>query len=321
MCVILQVCKGDTYMAKLWLTEQLDRQPFSYQQDKVQSIFSTIDKDKAKLQSYWASHPDAYQSMVVHNDRRHLQCALSFLALEDRTTMDMIPTAQKNEIDKLIEEEKIKKARAYQEACEYVHRCALGIEKDMKNCGLEANLLIKAHSILCSYDAENYRSKARPRFRNADDGLIIIGRGTFNPVDGDLVDLRMERLFSLYNIEWYHEPALIKGVKFLVEYIRIQPHLDGNKRVALMALNFVLEKEGYPSIYLDGSQYEEFVQLVDQCLLSRDITPLVLMLASIVERVQQSLQSKIILYRTTRKIERLEHYEEPIEQESDDFVY
>ena len=109
MCVILQVCKGDTYMAKLWLTEQLDRQPFSYQQDKVQSIFSTIDKDKAKLQSYWASHPDAYQSMVVHNDRRHLQCALSFLALEDRTTMDMIPTAQKTKSINSLKKKKSKK--------------------------------------------------------------------------------------------------------------------------------------------------------------------------------------------------------------------
>lgn len=289
-----------------WLTENLDRTPFSYNLEKLTDNLSAIDSKRNELNEYWKTHPELHKSFIVDNDRRHLQCALSFLGLEDNEQMDIIPTSSKNEYEQMIEDEKLRKAHAYREACEYVHRCALNIEPGMENCGLEADMLIKSHSMLCSYDSDNYRQKARMRFRNEDDGLIIVGRGVFNPVEGDLVDIRMQRLFELYNCEWYNEHPIVKGTKFLLEYIRIQPHLDGNKRVALMALNFILERDGYPSIYLDSNQYDTFIKIHQDALLSRDITQLCKMLTLNIFKAQRSLQNKIILHRTERKLERME---------------
>ncbi len=292
-------------MAK-WLTENLDRMPFYYNKEVLNPILKDLDDKKAEIVSYSTSHPEFYNQHILNNKKRQLESALSFLGFEDHAVIDAVPTTQKTPIEKEIEEDNIKKVEAYSKASEYIHRCALNTEVGMENCGLEAEMLIKSHSILCSYSTDAARLKSRPRFRNENDGLIIVGGGVFNPVEGDLVKDRMERLFTLYNIDWYNDPALIKGTKFLIEYIRIQQHLDGNKRVALMALNFVLERNGYPCIYLHNQQYDKFIQELHNSILQRDITPLCLLFTQNIQSRQNAIIHNIVLYRTQKKLEKLE---------------
>lgn len=305
-------------MAKRWLTEALDRTDFNTEGiEQISSNLKKIEFQRKQLNGYFSTHPQAYQKIVVNDNERFLRCAISFLGLEDHNdVIGITPVSQQNENQKEEEAENIRKIRAYSDACTYIHRCALNLEKGMENCGIEANMLIKAHSILCSYDGESYRKNARSRFRNEDDGLIIIGRGIFNPVPGDLVQPRIDRLFLMYNNDWYNENTLVKGVKFMLEYIRIQPHLDGNKRVGLMALNFILEKDGFPAIYLSNKEYDEFVSLVEDCIVSRNITPLVGLVSKYVTKAQNSYYDEILLYRINKKINRLEGKNEPFEDTS-----
>lgn len=271
---------------KRWLTEELDRKPYKCDLAKLEKIFGEIADSKTKVERYFEVHPKAKKAIVTDEKRkkRFRDSALSYLALESGDEIDIVPSKDKTEFEIEEESKEMEKVLSYGEACEMVHNAAMD-----KDCWLDDNLLIKAHTKLFEKDPErlNY---VRYRFRNEKDPVLLVGQGYFNPVEGELVAPRMNMLFIDYNNTWYEDHPIVKGAKFVTEYVRIQPHLDANKRTALMALNFILEKSELPDIYINQSQAERFFEALKTGMLDRDVTDLANLIA---ENVQLRYNTRI----------------------------
>lgn len=271
---------------KRWLTEDLDRKPYNCNLKKLEKIFGEIADAKTKVERYFEVHPKAKKSIVTAEKRkkRFRDCALSYLALESGDEIDIVPSKDKTEFEIEEESKEMAKVLSYGEACEMVHNAAMD-----KNGWLDDNLLIKAHTKLFEKDPERLNF-VRYRFRNEKDPVLLVGQGYFNPVEGELVAPRMNMLFMDYNNAWFKDHPIVKGAKFVTEYVRIQPHLDANKRTALMALNFILEKNGLPDIYINQSQAERFFEALKTGMLDRDVTDLANLIA---ENVQLRFNTRI----------------------------
>ena len=232
-------------MAKEWLDFKTDQKPYFYQHEVLENVLNEIEAKKNSIEKYFEVHPKSRDLICTKEKRmkRCLESANSYLNLEDDLHIDIVPSIDKSEIEKEIELENMKRIAAYQRACEDMHQIAMS-----KDGFLYPDLLIKQHIQMCMGDSEK-RGIIRHRFRNETDPEIMIGQGYFAPVDGYLVTPRVNHLFSMLNNDWYEDHPMVKGAKFVTEYVRIQPHLDGNKRIALMGLNFILEKEGYVCIF------------------------------------------------------------------------
>jgi len=271
---------------KRWLTEELDRKPYKCDLDKLKKIFDEIADAKTKVERYFEVHPKAKKAIVTDEKRkkRFRDSALSYLALESGDEIDIVPSKDKTEFEIEEESKEMAKVLSYGEACEIIHNAAMD-----KDGWLDDNLLIKAHTKLFEKDPERLNF-VRYRFRNEKDPVLLVGQGYFNPVEGDLVAPRMNMLFMDYNNAWYEDHPIVKGAKFVTEYVRIQPHLDANKRTALMALNFILEKNGLPDVYINQSQAERFFEALKTGMLDRDVTDLANLIA---ENVQLRFNTRI----------------------------
>jgi len=271
---------------KRWLTEELDRKPYKCDLDKLKKIFDEIADAKTKVERYFEVHPKAKKAIVTDEKRkkRFRDSALSYLALESGDEIDIVPSKDKTEFEIEEESKEMAKVLSYGEACEMIHNAAMD-----KDGWLDDNLLIKAHTKLFEKDPERLNF-VRYRFRNEKDPALLVGQGYFNPVEGDLVAPRMNMLFMDYNNAWYEDHPIVKGAKFVTEYVRIQPHLDANKRTALMALNFILEKNGLPDVYINQSQAERFFEALKTGMLDRDVTDLANLIA---ENVQLRFNTRI----------------------------
>lgn len=271
---------------KRWLTEELDRKPYKCDLDKLKKIFDEIAEVKTKVERYFEVHPKAKKAIVTDEKRkkRFRDSALSYLALENGDEIDIVPSRDKTEFEIEEESKEMAKVLSYGEACEMVHNAAMD-----KDGWLDDNLLIKAHTKLFEKDPERLNF-VRYRFRNEKDPALLVGQGYFNPVEGDLVAPRMNMLFMDYNNAWYEDHPIVKGAKFVTEYVRIQPHLDANKRTALMALNFILEKNGLPDVYINQAQAERFFEALKTGMLDRDVTDLANLIA---ENVQLRFNTRI----------------------------
>ncbi len=276
-----------------WLTDELDMVPFSYDKVQLDEVIKKIEDKKVKIDRYLEVHPKAkaYVFTDENRNKRFIDNALSYFALEQGDAIDIIPSVDKSHGENTKEFSDMKKVVAYKNACEMMHNSALD-----PNCYLDDQLLIRAHSLLYEGDPES-RNFVRYRFRNQTDPTILMGQGYFNPLQGEWVAMRVGAL--LYNLSdtWSDEHPIIKGAKFVAEYFRIQPHLDGNKRTALMALNFILEKAGYPDIYIREDQSKELFKTLETAILDRDVTPLALLLAENVNIRYDRITDEIRDYR------------------------
>ncbi len=279
-------------MDKKWLTEELDTQPYMVDYDKVAPKLKEIDELNASIRHYFNTHDNARRVICTDAARvqRFRESAHSYLGLEDNTAIDIISVKEKTENQILKEKEDVAKVMAYQDACEMVHEAAINNEY------FDDSLLIKAHVLMVAGEPDK-RNIVRYRLRNASDNEILMGQGYFAPVEGSMVASRVATLFCKYNNEWATDHAIIKGAKFVSEYIRIQPHMDGNKRVALMALNFILEQSGYPDMYIDGDDRDVFLQSVKEAIVDRDVTNLSLTFAKIIYERCKAMATQIRNYR------------------------
>ncbi len=276
-----------------WLTEELDRKPYTIDLSKLERYLQEIERKQFFIKRYLEVHPKAIKVLYTDEKRRKRfqDSALSYLVLEGGDGIDPIPSKDKNEFQIELEKEEMKNVLAYEDACEMMHNASQD-----ENCYLDADLLIKAHGIMYSKNPDK-KLLVRPRFRNEKDNLIVMGQGYFEPVPGELVASRVNYLFSDFYNPWYSDHPIVKGAKFVTEYFRIQPHMDGNKRTALMALNFILEKNGYPDIYIDSAQSQRLFDSLKTGLLTRDVTDLALLISENVNTRYEHRVKEIIGYR------------------------
>ena len=279
----------------LVLDERTDRKPFVYNKETIVKMMATIDENNAKIVEFIKLYPKFGKMInsLEFREKNFLDGALSFLALDGNQSLGVVPTERMTTEEAAIEEEKMKKVRGYYEACKYVYEKA----HDSSYYEVDKELLLGAHSLL---DVDNEKGNKVPsyRFRNGTDPEIKMTKGTcFQPVIGDLVELRVMNLFTMFNTSWYNDPTIVRGAKFISEYFRIQPHMDGNKRTALMALNFMLIKNGYPQIYFGRKDQKKLVASLETAILTRDVTDVCSVIGAKLQKRQEEINNEIVNFR------------------------
>lgn len=288
-------------MDKRWLTEELDNTPYTYDEEKLENYIKDhkIEEKRDKVKQYFKAHPEAYAEILSHENqvKRFNKEALTFLNLEGLENFDICN----------ISEEQANKLRSYREACELAHDLVM---QQREHFVIDQNAIIRIHRQLCSGDPDR-NLYSRYSYRGPQDRAVIVGRGCFIPVDGKDVDMRMSMLlYHLYehkngkNDEWVwaDDNVFAKGAKFVTEYVRIQPHMDGNKRMALILNNCILESSGYTDIYFNNNQIDEIHEALKEGLLTRDVTNLALIFARSVDKRYESLWDKVQEYAVEQKL-------------------
>lgn len=280
-------------MEKAWLTEELDNTPYFYDNEKLTHILTAITIKKSKIDTYLNEHPKLKEQLFSSERRKYRfrKSALSYLTIDTNDIFDIVPTKFKTAEEKEHEQDQIQQLLAYEEACQLSHEFAIN-----PSSYLSDRIFVRLHTQLCQGDIDK-RNKMRSRLRNENDPVIMIGQGYFNPISGDKVAQRVSMLLYHYENTWNNDNIFAKGAKFVTEYVRIQPHLDGNKRVALMLLNYILEKHGYSNIYFDKEQIDELYNSIKISMISRDVTSLAELIAKSLDLFYDSLIEKIKDYR------------------------
>lgn len=259
-----------------WLTEEIDVKPYYCDKQKVQPSLDEIEDKLSKFYAYCKIHPRFKQEMFSKQaqERRSRETAMAFLGIEKPITLDPTSSFEKTEAEREIEQMKIKKLLAYTDASQYMKN-VLNSEAPY----LDESVCLRAHATMCQGEEDKAKIIRYTRFRDETDPVIIVGQGYFNPVAGELVKLRMDRLFQKYYNDWHNDPSIVKGAKFLTEYYRIQPHMDGNKRMALLCVNFILQDGGYADVRFHNGSKEKLFNCLKTAVLTHDVTDLVLLIA------------------------------------------
>lgn len=255
-----------------WLTLQTDMSPYRYDKEKVAGSLKQIDDKLDKFYKYCNIHPRFKEEMFSKQaqERRSRETAMSFLGIEKPITLDPTSSLTKSEAEQEVEKLKIRKLLAYADASQYMKNI---LHSDAPY--LDQSICLRAHATMCQGEEDKHLIVRYERFRNETDPLIIVGQGYFNPVEGELVRPRMDLLFQKFYGEWHNDHPIVKGAKFLTEYYRIQPHMDGNKRMALLCMNFILQKGGYADVRFNSGSKEKLFDSLKTAVLTHDVTDLV----------------------------------------------
>lgn len=278
-----------------WLTEQIDAKPYYCDMKKVQPILDQIEEKLSKFYAYCKIHPRFKQEMFSKQaqERRSRETAMAFLGIEKPIALDPTSSFEKTEAEREIEQQKICKLLAYTDASQYM--------KNILNSDapyLDQSICLRAHATMCQGEEDKARIIRYNRFRDETDPVIIVGQGYFNPVPGELVKPRMDLLFQKYYYQdWFKDPSIVKGAKFLTEYYRIQPHMDGNKRMALLCMNFILQDGGYPDVRFHNGSKERLFECLKTAVLTHDVTDLVSLIAEKENRRCDQWLEELIDYR------------------------
>lgn len=293
-------------MEKVWLTDELDNTPYFYDKEKVASFVKDLNLPEKydKLHTFFETYPEA-KRRVFSDDYRKSKfylSALSFLEIETE-----LEKSEHIDTSHLTEEQALKLA-AYYDACKMAHELCI-----KPNFYIDQDLMVRIHRVLSSGEKDK-NLIMRYRLRDQSDPTIMIGQGYFNPVSGKDVGLRINMLlWNLYS-NWVDDNIFVKGAKFVTEYVRIQPHLDGNKRMALILLNCLFESlpnGGLPAIYFNKKQIGELYEHIKSSMITRDVTDFANHLATQVSKRYDEALDKAQAYAIKKSIDALkEGYKE-----------
>lgn len=278
-----------------WLTLELDMKPYRCDMEKVGGLLGEIDAKLKQFYDYCKLHPNFEKEMFskTAQERRSRETALAFLGIEKPISIDAKSSLEKSEGERFVENQNMKKLLAYTNASQYM--------KDILHSEapfLDQSICLRAHATMCQGEEDKHLIIRYDRFRNESDPTLIIGQGYFAPVDGDLVQARMDYLFqNLFYGQWFGDHPIVRASKFLAEYFRIQPHMDGNKRMALLCMNFILQKEGYADVRFRNEQKERLFEALKTALLTRDVTELVQVVAEKENRRCDQWLEELVDYR------------------------
>ena len=285
-------------MSEDFLDDRKDAEPFYCDVDKVSEFLKEIDETKNAINEYFKGHPSA-KERIYNSDmivREITQQALSYMFFDDSDdTIGIKPSAILDEQQKKVDQEKLRIALAYRDACRFILE-----EANKPNAWLSDDIIIKAHNKL--YEGiDRGTGIAYWRFREGDDLTPDVFGAPFNAVPSYQVNRRMLNLYKMMNYDWWDDHAIVRASKFLVEYFRIQPHVDGNKRTGLLCLNFLLESNGYLGVYINGEKKEEFLKALNSAVVTRNVTDLVKIVAeneierqkSVVEAIKEDRMNRL----------------------------
>lgn len=128
------------------------------------------------------------------------------------------------------------------------------------------------------------------RYRSPWNFPVVGLRGVFwVPTAGNKVDRELEELLDWYNNGSKDLHPIERAAIFHAEFIRIHPFPDGNGRTGRLLVNYELVKNGYPTITIKASQRGEYVDGINEAILTGDSTKLV-------DLFKRRMESRLRLY-------------------------
>ncbi len=97
----------------------------------------------------------------------------------------------------------------------------------------------------------------------------------WQPTDSDHVQEEMEQLVQKYNSSTLH--PIMKAIIFKACFVRIHPFRDGNGRTSRILLNYMLVRNGIPTVTIRGVHKQAYFDALDTAINDEDYTQLIKM--------------------------------------------
>ena len=122
---------------------------------------------------------------------------------------------------------------------------------------------------------------------------------SWNPTKSSMVADEMSQLVEYYNNSDLH--PIIKAAIFKACFVKIHPFRDGNGRLSRLLLNYMLIRNGYPTITIRGVNKDSYFDALDTAIENEDYSKLIsLITRELNQRCNQylSLMNKLNLNTT-----------------------
>ena len=102
---------------------------------------------------------------------------------------------------------------------------------------------------------------------------VEVDGAVWAPTDSDHVVEEMDKLIKCYNSSNLH--PIIKAVLFKTCFIKIHPFRDGNGRVSRLLLNYMLIRNGIPTVTIRGTNKDSYFYALDEAIEKQDFSHLI----------------------------------------------
>ena len=113
----------------------------------------------------------------------------------------------------------------------------------------------------------------------------------WSATDSDDVKNEMETLIENYNNSTLH--PILKAILFKVCLIKIHPFRDGNGRLSRILLNYMLVRNGLPTVTIRGTHKDEYFEALDTAIETQDFSKIIELL---INNLNQRLNQYLTLY-------------------------
>lgn len=90
----------------------------------------------------------------------------------------------------------------------------------------------------------------------------------WTPTESDYVEDEMNALMDEYNSSNLH--PILKAIMFKVKFVKIHPFRDGNGRTSRILLNYMLVRNGFPTVTIRGRQKDKYFEAMNQAIINDD---------------------------------------------------
>lgn len=276
-------------MEKLWLDENNETE-FVFNKDKLKDIEEKIAVNKQIIDEYQKK----YGSKIIdkiEKDQSVLN-VVTAVGLEDENAREKFPPVSEN-----IESQEKVVARGFLSAQNLMF---IQLEKEPF---IYCELLEHLHRELTkeSIDISQYaKGKLRDPWAN------VIQTGYFTPTPGSEVKTEMNLALSNYAYvdRKGKDDVFEKIAKLHAQMVRIQPFMDGNKRMSFLVTNAMLRLHGLPIIDLCNTPEEsrEYNSALKEAIVVRDVTHLAEIFANKVYAKQEGIINAITVEEVTKEL-------------------
>ena len=104
---------------------------------------------------------------------------------------------------------------------------------------------------------------------------VVVEGVDWETTDSDFVREEMNLLISKYNASNLH--PIMKAIIFKACMIQIHPFRDGNGRTSRLMLNYMLVRNGIPTVTIRGNHKDSYFEAMDKAIVDNDFVDLVKM--------------------------------------------
>ena len=267
-------------MEKLWLDENNETE-FVFNKEELEELQTSVFDNKDILEYYFTNH--STKALKNVEGEQSILNAVSAAGLEDEEVREKIPPltqkipeTDKAVIDNFLKAQKLlffrleKEPYVYPELLLHLHR-----------------ELVRDNLDIADYE----KGRFRDRYSNE------IQAGYFHPTPGSRVAEEVVVAMTNYAyVDKKNEDACFEKIaKLHAQFVRIQPFMDGNKRMAFLLTNAMLKLHGFPIIDLCKNKEESkmYNNALKEAIVNRNVTKLAQIILGKVKDKQEVIIDKI----------------------------